>query len=103
MLDIHSILGNLKRPRLLVRAARIGAEEYRRKSHLPRALGTLDLPKPAQSALRLVEIEAEINEMRMTGDGKYSIARHIEVLIALIGEARSLKTESSAQILKFSA
>ena len=39
MQDILSLLSSLRRPRLLIRAARIGADDYRREHHLWRILG----------------------------------------------------------------
>jgi len=43
MLDIHSILAKLKRPKLLVRAARYGMDEYRRDVDLLRTLEVLSV------------------------------------------------------------
>ena len=39
MLDFMTQLTNLKRPKLLVSAARLGQNDYRRKAHLKRILG----------------------------------------------------------------
>ena len=39
MQDIHAMLSQLRRPPLLVRAARIAADDYRREAHLPALLG----------------------------------------------------------------
>ncbi len=60
MQDIHSLLATLHRPRLLMRAARIGAAEYRRAGHLPRLLGYGMLPRPGPALMRLIEMEAEL-------------------------------------------
>ena len=45
MQDLLTMLQKLHRPRLLMRAARIGAEDYRRGTHLPRILGFGILPR----------------------------------------------------------
>ena len=45
MLDINSLLKDLKRPRLLVQAARFGLEHYRRERDLLRLLDITSLPK----------------------------------------------------------
>ena len=45
MQDVLTILQQLQRPRLLMRAARIGAMDYRRSAQLPRLLGYDQLPK----------------------------------------------------------
>ncbi|WP_415920706.1 DUF6477 family protein [Tateyamaria sp. SN6-1] len=91
MQDVLSMLQSLKRPRLLMRAARIGAEEYRRTAHLPRLLGYGNLPRHAPALMRLMEIEAELNTQRVEDDSAYSLLRHIDVLIAIVGEARVLQ------------
>lgn len=100
MHDIQTLLGNLKRPRLLVRTARIGAEDYRRDMHLPRALGSGRLPRPAQAIMQLMDIEKEQNEMRRSRSAHYSAMRHVDVLIALMGEARALREVSMPRVLK---
>ena len=92
MQDLISMLHTLHRPRLMMRAARIGAEQYSRTSHLPRLLGYGVLPRHGAALLKLMEIEAELNTQRKMADAGYSLIRHVEVLIAMIGEARLLRT-----------
>ncbi|KIC48690.1 DUF6477 family protein [Tateyamaria sp. ANG-S1] len=91
MQDILTMLSTLRRPRLLMRAARIGAEDYRRGAHLPRLLGYGQLPRHGAALMRLIEIEGELNAQRMTDDSSYSLLRHIDILIAIVGEARILR------------
>tara|TARA_R110002124_G_scaffold197208_2_gene364320 strand:- start:64 stop:363 length:300 start_codon:yes stop_codon:yes gene_type:complete len=91
MQDILSMLNALHRPRLMMRAARIGAENYRRSSHLPRLLGYGVLPRHSAALLRLIDIEAQLEEERAQSDAGYSLIRHIDVLIAMVGEARVLR------------
>lgn len=91
MQDIISRLQALHRPKLLMRAARIGAEDYRRSSHLARVLGFGALPRHGQALMRLMEIEAELNSKRKDGDAGYSLITHIDVLIAMVAEARILR------------
>ncbi|MBY6119424.1 hypothetical protein KUV64_09800 [Mameliella alba] len=91
MKDILGLLNDLRRPRLLIRAARIGAQDYRRNPHLNRLLGYGALPRPGVALMRLVEIEAELNERRHADDAAYSVSRHVEVLTAMMGEARILR------------
>lgn len=95
MQDILSMLNALHRPRLLMRAARIGAEEYRRSVHLPRVLGYGKLPRSGKAILKLMEIEAALNTQRQEGDAGYSLISHIDVLIAMVGEARELRATQS--------
>lgn len=91
MQDILSLLESLRRPRLLIRAARIGAREYRREVHLARILGLAPPERPGPVIMRLMEIEAALDERRRAAEGGYSVARHVEVLAAMMGEARALR------------
>jgi hypothetical protein len=91
MQDILTMLTRLSRPRLLIRAARIGAEDYRRDRHLQRVLGYGHLPRSAPALLKLMEIEAGLNQQRQDEDETYSLVRHVDVLIAMMGEARVLR------------
>jgi len=95
MRDIHSLLANLHRPRLLMRAARIGAQDYRRTSHLPRLLGYGVLPRHGAALMRLVDIEAELEQQRSGADACYDLTRHVDLLIAIVGEARDLRAAQS--------
>tara|TARA_R110002049_G_scaffold23545_11_gene83735 strand:+ start:1416 stop:1715 length:300 start_codon:yes stop_codon:yes gene_type:complete len=96
MQDLLTMLHKLHRPRLLMRAARIGAEEYRRTSHLPRILGFGVLPRHGTALLKLMEIEAVLDEQRQQADAGYSLVRHVDVLIAMVGEARVLKAAQAS-------
>lgn len=100
MQDVLSFLTNMQRPRLLVRAARIGAQDYRRDLHLPRLLGRSNLPRSANALLRLSELEADANAKRLNGDAGYSLTRHVDLLIAIVAEARLLRTSADAAAAK---
>lgn len=88
MLDINSLIAKLQRPKLLVRAARFGLDDYRRERDLARALKTVKIPRSGEALLRLSDIEAEMNEKRLSKDATYSIAAHIDVLVAIMSEAK---------------
>ena len=91
MQDLLSMLHALHRPRLMMRAARIGAEDYRRTAHLPRLLGYGVLPRHGAALMKLMEMEAELEHQRTTSNANYSVVRHVDVLIAVISEARDLR------------
>ena len=91
MQDIISMLHALRRPALLMRAARIGAEDYRRDVQLPRLLGYGVLPRHGAALLKLIEIEGELNDQRVSGNTSYNLVRHVDLLIAMLGEARVLR------------
>ncbi|WP_240794004.1 DUF6477 family protein [Pseudorhodobacter turbinis] len=46
MSDISTILANLRRPRLLIRAARHGIQDYRRDRDLRRLINAVSPPLP---------------------------------------------------------
>ena len=94
MQDPISMLSGLRRPRLMMRAARIGAEAYRREAHLPRILGYGAMPRHAAALIKLIPMEAELEARRQSGDAGYNIVRHLDVLIAMVAEARILRATS---------
>lgn len=90
MCKLTQQLQNLNRPALLVRAARMGVPEYNRKRDL-RRLTRVAVPASAQKSLpMLMDIEDKLETRRRTGDANYSLTRHVDILIAMMGEARSL-------------
>ncbi|MCL6281976.1 DUF6477 family protein [Ruegeria sp. 2012CJ41-6] len=99
MQDLTTMLSTLRRPRLLIRAARHGVQEYRRDRHLPRILGYGTLPRPAASLMRLMELERELDERRRSDDAGYSVIRHLDLLIAMMGEAQLLKASRAPDCL----
>lgn len=96
MNDVTTLLNALRRPRLLIRAARFGLNDYNRNRDLKRVMRTSTAPSPARALSTLIEEEAKIEEIRRSGDATYSVKRHVELLIALLGEARLLPSEQHA-------
>lgn len=86
MSDFRALLNDLRRPRLLMRAARFGVVDYRRDRDLKRLIEVA--ASPETTVTRLLTEEGKMEENRKSGDAGYSIARHIDVLIALLAEAR---------------
>ncbi|MEY8883224.1 DUF6477 family protein [Donghicola sp. XS_ASV15] len=87
MTELMAELQNLKRPKLLMSAAKAGGAMYHRDHHLSRILGQI-APDCIQKILRLLLIqEQELETQRKTGNAEYRAARHVEVLIALRSEA----------------
>ena len=91
MQHLMAMLNGLRRPRLLIRTARIGARDYVRDRHLKRILGYANLPRPAAALMQLIELERDLNELRQQEDAGYSLTRHLDVLIAMMGEAQLLR------------
>lgn len=89
MSEFCKTLASLRRPRLLMRAARFGLEDYRRDRDLRRLIKGAGSPEDTVPSL--LTVEEQLEATRRAGDASYSIARHIEVLIALLAEARLLR------------
>ncbi len=94
MSDLLACVTALRRPHLLLQAVRHGLEEYRRERRLRRLLPGTVLPGTALPAVGtalapLLEVEAQLEEARRGRVAGYSPARHVEVLIALVAEARA--------------
>lgn len=94
----HDALSHLRRPRLLITAARFGLAEYDRARDLRRILRDAKPPAPAAAIARLIEEEAGLDETRRAGEATYSVARHVDVLIALMGEMRLLPRNPVAPV-----
>lgn len=88
MTDFRALLADLRRPQLLIRAARCGLADYRRERDLRRLID--GQPSPDRAVRRLLSEEEKLEETRRAGEASYSVARHIEVLIALMNEVRLL-------------
>ncbi|WP_121631534.1 DUF6477 family protein [Tropicibacter alexandrii] len=93
MKDLLGLLNDLRRPRLLIRAARAGVEDYDRDMHLPRILGGGAMLRPGPALIKLMELEAEFDEARRREDATYTVRRHVELLVAMMGEARQLRLQ----------
>ena len=96
MTEISALLAGLRRPRLLIRAARCGVNDYNRSRDLRRLTGSRATLSPSSAVTTLIEEEARIDAVRRTGDASYNVTRHVELLIALMGEARLLTKMSQA-------
>lgn len=86
-----NLLSEMRRPAMLIRAARFGLVDYRRERDLRRLIKSE--PSPERAVPRLIEVEERMEATRRAGDAGYSVNRHIDVLIALLAEARTLPRE----------
>jgi Family of unknown function (DUF6477) len=87
--DTLAPLGTLRRPGLLVRAARHAMQDYVRQRDLDRLLPLADPAVSADVFSALLAAEAGLERTRRAGLMSYSVSRHIEVMSALMAEARS--------------
>ncbi len=97
MTDLFQLVSDLRRPQLLVRAARAGLIDYNRKRDLKRLMRLAEAPSPDRAVAALLAEEERLEEIRRKGDATYSFARHIEVLIAMMAEARLLPGRAVAR------
>lgn len=88
MTTLTSKLTELRRPRLLIRAARYGVAEYDRTSSLHRLIDAEHRQDENTILTALLSAEAESEKQRRDGHATYSVTRHIDLLVALMGEAR---------------
>jgi hypothetical protein len=90
MTDLASLLNALRRPKILVRAARCGVADYRRERDLKRILRQPKAAAPGQAIGSLLAEETRLEATRAAGEATYSIQRHVAVLTAILAEARLL-------------
>ncbi len=89
-------LAGLRRPKLLIRAARFGLADYDRERDLRRLMQLPATPAPGKALSHLLEEEDRLNHARKSGGAAYSPARHIALLIALMAEAHALSPAGQA-------
>lgn len=94
MTDFRTTVQELQRPKMLIHAARMGMADYRRDRDLRRLI---HISGRAEHPLQdLLHQERRAEEKRRMGDAAYSIAHHVDLLIALMAELR-LAPKSVAQ------
>ena len=89
MTDLATILAALRRPKILIRAARAGVADYRRERDLKRLLRQRGAA-PAQALTTLLDEEGRLEANRTAGEATYNLQRHVAVLTAILAEARLL-------------
>jgi hypothetical protein len=96
MTSADSLLDLMQRPRLLIKAAHIGAKRYKRRRHLSSL--TADAHQFNQDALLkdLLEKENDLEWTRRSGASDYNVKRHILILSALISEASAQDPDEQA-------
>jgi Family of unknown function (DUF6477) len=103
MNDPIARLTNVRRPKILVRAARAGVTDYRRERDLKRFMRNPKAISPDAVFETLLAEEARLEDVRTKGDATYSAQRHVAVLTALIAEARRLPSFRPEPVLELAA
>lgn len=96
MTDIAAALTDLRRPKILIRAARAGVTDYRRDRDLKRLVRDAKGVAPKQAMLPLLAEENRLEETRASGGATYNVQRHVAVLTAILAEARLLPEPAEA-------
>ncbi|SOB98681.1 hypothetical protein SAMN05877831_10241 [Rhodobacter maris] len=91
--DHGEILARLRRPKLLIHAARFGQRDYRRDRDLRRILGVAEVPAPAAALAALIAQEAALETARQAGAAQYSFLHQVELLIAILAESRARRAQ----------
>lgn len=86
MSEIVRMIAALRRPNLLIRAARLGAQNYRRERDLRRLLGPAALLQLEGRLAALLVAEAAAEATRQAQAAGYNLSRHLDLLIALSAE-----------------
>lgn len=90
MIELAATLTELRRPKILIRAARAGVTEYRRERDLKRLVRDAKGLAPNEPIAPLLAEENRLEEHRTTGGATYNIQRHVAVLTAILAEARQV-------------
>lgn len=98
MTDLAATLAEIRRPRILIRAARAGVLDYRRDRDLKRLLRDCKETAPHQAIRPLLAEEKRLEETRTNNAATYNVQRHVAVLTALIAEARLLPAEPAPML-----
>jgi hypothetical protein len=94
MTDFASTLAELRRPKILIRAARAGLADYRRERDLKRLVRDPKGAAPRDPMPPLLAEERRLEGARTGGGATYNIQRHVAVLTAILAEARLLPAPS---------
>ncbi|MEM9012765.1 MAG: DUF6477 family protein [Pseudomonadota bacterium] len=95
MQDTLDLVSALRRPRLLIRAAKAGLRTYSRDRDLVRIPGHA-AGGSRQTLSRLIAQEEALNATRRAGRGGYDPQIHVAILTALLAEIRRLTKPQAA-------
>ncbi len=97
MTEAAAMLTDLRRPKILIRAARAGVTDYRRDRDLKRLVRDSGGAIPNNALPPLLAEEHRLETTRTGGGATYNIQRHVAVLTAILAEAR--RSSAAAAIL----
>lgn len=89
MTDLNAQLSTMHRPKILIRTARAGIQQYRRSRDLKRISGMPANTTTIRVLDSLIRVENQMDIERKDGDASYSIRKHVAVMTALLAEANA--------------
>lgn len=82
--------GTLRRPALLIRAAKLGQSGWKRERDLRKLLKCDQVPPVGAAMRQLRAHEAAMNAARKAGAAEYDMHRHVTMMIAILAELRAV-------------
>lgn len=92
--NLPSRPAGLRRPAVLIRAARAGQAGWQRVRDLPRLLGRDSAPAHPAALRMLRAAEAAADRDRRAGRADYDLHRHVRLLIALLAEMNAAQSQA---------
>lgn len=80
------IFQKILRPKILMQAAKIGLQTYRRETDLKKILGSRGTSDQNQIISQLSDREIKREEARKNGNAAYDMNKHIQIMTALLQE-----------------
>ncbi len=80
------IFQKILRPKILMQAAKIGLQSYRREIDLKKILGARTLSDCNDNISQFSDREIELEEARKSGNAAYDMNKHIQIMTALLQE-----------------
>ncbi|MCP5085489.1 MAG: hypothetical protein GY952_01600 [Rhodobacteraceae bacterium] len=94
MTHYPKILSKLRRPKILLRAARYGVPVYNRETDLQRITRLNSTASDTALIDTLVQQESSFEQARKTRDTAYNVGKHIRILTALLAEVANYSLKS---------
>jgi len=92
------LLAGMRRPQILLEAARIGGKSYRRDDILRRIFKTKRPGQQRALVLALIERESEFESLRHLGDGSYLAMKHVQIMTALLAENKRPRSDKAVRL-----
>jgi hypothetical protein len=96
MTEAAANLAEMRRPKILIRAARAGVADYRRERDLKRLVKDAKGFMQGDALPPLLAEEHRLETTRTNGGATYSIQRHVAVLTAILAEVRRAPAQFAA-------